>query len=104
MLWKQAPVHYVDGIDTGPIILGKGSCIGRRYSDTLAARVLKTEHKILKEAVKIMVLRFQKKGDDIGRCIRIVSNNGVQQIYFWNGYHSHLGTKRRNVCLWREWF
>ena len=50
-------VHFVDeGMDTGPIILQK--CVPVLESDTaetLAARILEQEHKILPEAVKLFV-------------------------------------------------
>ncbi|TGC07392.1 phosphoribosylglycinamide formyltransferase [Methanolobus halotolerans] len=50
-------VHFVDeGMDTGPIILQK--CVPVMEDDTaetLAARILEQEHKILPEAVKLFV-------------------------------------------------
>ena len=60
-----ATVHYVDeGIDTGPIILQeKVPVLEGDTADTLAARVLKTEHKILREALKIVIISINKKGD-----------------------------------------
>ncbi|MDD4564044.1 MAG: phosphoribosylglycinamide formyltransferase [Eubacteriales bacterium] len=60
-----ATVHYVDeGIDTGPIILQeKVPVLEGDTADTLAARVLKTEHKILREALKIVIASINKKGD-----------------------------------------
>jgi len=49
-----ATVHYVDeGVDTGPIILQeKVPVLEGDTAESLAARVLETEHKILREAVK----------------------------------------------------
>lgn len=58
-----ATVHYVDeGVDTGPVILQeKIPVIAGDTAETLAARVLETEHKILREAViKIIEDRNQK--------------------------------------------
>jgi len=58
-----ATVHYVDeGVDTGPVILQeKVPVLAGDTADTLAARVLETEHKILPEAVrKIIKERLQK--------------------------------------------
>ncbi len=48
-----ATVHYVDeGVDTGPVILQeKVPILEGDTAETLAARVLETEHKILSEAV-----------------------------------------------------
>lgn len=59
-----ATVHYVDeGIDTGPIILQeKVPVLQGDTADTLATRVLKTEHKILSEALKKVIASI-KKGD-----------------------------------------
>lgn len=59
-----ATVHYVDeGIDTGPIILQeKVPVLQGDTADTLAARVLKTEHKILSEALNKVIASI-KKGD-----------------------------------------
>ena len=49
-----ATVHYVDeGVDTGPIILqARVPVLEGDTAESLAARVLETEHKILQEAVK----------------------------------------------------
>ena len=49
-----ATVHYVDeGVDTGPIILQRQvPVLEGDTADTLAERVLKTEHEILVEAIK----------------------------------------------------
>lgn len=61
-----ATVHYVDeGVDTGPIIIqDKVPVMEGDTADTLAARVLETEHRILQEAVKIVIDdRLQKRGD-----------------------------------------
>lgn len=60
-----ATVHYVDeGVDTGPIILQeKVPVLEDDTVDSLAARVLETEHKILQEAVKkIAVSASRDKG------------------------------------------
>lgn len=48
-----ATVHFVDeGVDTGPIIIQeKVPVMAGDTAETLAARVLETEHKILREAV-----------------------------------------------------
>jgi len=52
-----ATVHYVDeGVDTGPIIIQeKVPVLEGDSPETLAARVLEAEHKILQEAVKIVI-------------------------------------------------
>lgn len=52
-----ATVHYVDeGVDTGPIIIQeKVPVLEGDSPEILAARVLETEHKILQEAVKIVI-------------------------------------------------
>lgn len=58
-----ATVHYVDeGVDTGPVIIQeKVPVIAGDTAETLAARVLETEHKILREAVqKVTTDRNQK--------------------------------------------
>lgn len=49
-----ATVHFVDeGVDTGPVIIqAKVPVLEGDTAETLAARVLETEHKILQEAVK----------------------------------------------------
>lgn len=54
-----ATVHYVDeGVDTGPIIIQqKVPVLDGDTAETLAARVLETEHKILQEAVKIVAAK-----------------------------------------------
>lgn len=60
-----ATVHYVDeGVDTGPIILQKKvPVIEGDTVDTLAARVLETEHKILQEAINMVIAsRLADKG------------------------------------------
>lgn len=67
-----ATVHYVDeGVDTGPIILQeKVPVLAGDTADTLAARVLETEHKILQEAVKkVIASSLQMKEADNGRYI-----------------------------------
>ncbi len=58
-----ATVHFVDeGVDTGPVIIQeKVPVIAGDTAETLAARVLETEHKILREAVqKVIADRKQK--------------------------------------------
>ncbi len=52
-----ATVHYVDeGVDTGPVILQeKVPVLAGDTAETLAARVLETEHKILPKAVEIII-------------------------------------------------
>ena len=60
-----ATVHYVDeGVDTGPIILQeKVPVLEGDTVETLAARVLETEHKILQEAIrKIIASKHVGKG------------------------------------------
>lgn len=58
-----ATVHYVDeGVDTGPIILQeKVPVLKEDTADTLAARVLETEHRILREAVNIVKASILKE-------------------------------------------
>jgi phosphoribosylglycinamide formyltransferase-1 len=61
-----ATVHYVDeGVDTGPIILQERVPVLEGDSaETLAARVLETEHKILREAINIVIAdKLKNKGD-----------------------------------------
>lgn len=52
-----ATVHYVDeGVDTGPVIIQeKVPVIAGDTAESLAARVLETEHKILRMAVEIVI-------------------------------------------------
>jgi len=60
-----ATVHYVDeGVDTGPIILQKKVPVLEGDSvETLAARVLETEHKILQEAINMVIAsKLKDKG------------------------------------------
>lgn len=59
-----ATVHYVDeGVDTGEIILQETVPVFDGDSaDTLAARVLITEHKILKQAIKKFVAEVNEGG------------------------------------------
>lgn len=54
--YSGATVHFVDeGADTGPIILQEAvSVLEEDTAQSLASRVLATEHKILPEAVKLM--------------------------------------------------
>ncbi|MDD2189255.1 MAG: phosphoribosylglycinamide formyltransferase [Eubacteriales bacterium] len=58
-----ATVHYVDeGVDTGPIILQeKVPVLEGDTADILADRVLETEHKILAEAVNIVIASIQQE-------------------------------------------
>lgn len=51
-----ATVHFVDeGVDTGPIIIQKAVRVKDNDSrDSLAARILKLEHKILTEAIELI--------------------------------------------------
>lgn len=61
-----ATVHYVDkGVDTGPVIIQeKVPVLKGDTAETLAARVLETEHKILQEAVrKIAAAIYSEKGE-----------------------------------------
>ncbi len=57
VLESGATVHYVDeGVDTGPIIIQeKVPVLEGDTPETLAARVLETEHKILPKAIKIVI-------------------------------------------------
>lgn len=52
-----ATVHFVDeGTDTGPVILQQCVCVHDDDTvDTLAARVLEVEHKLLPRAVELLV-------------------------------------------------
>lgn len=52
-----ATVHYVDeGVDTGPVIIQeKVPVTDGDTAETLAARVLETEHKILRKAVETII-------------------------------------------------
>jgi phosphoribosylglycinamide formyltransferase-1 len=58
-----ATVHYVDeGVDTGPIIIQeKVPVIAGDTAETLAARVLETEHKILRKAVENIIADRKQK-------------------------------------------
>ena len=61
-----ATVHYVDeGVDTGPVIIQeKVPVLDGDTAESLAARVLETEHKILREAVrKITASNLNDEGD-----------------------------------------
>lgn len=51
-----ATVHYVDeGVDSGPIILqGRVPVLAEDTADTLAARVLETEHRILVQSIRYL--------------------------------------------------
>lgn len=57
-----ATVHFVDhGVDTGPILLqGKVAVEKNDTADTLAARVLEVEHKLLQEVLKHSAEQFYK--------------------------------------------
>ena len=59
-----ATVHYVDeGVDTGEIILQeKVPVLEGDTPEELAARVLKTEHVILAEGLKIAIQNLKKEG------------------------------------------
>ena len=59
-----ATVHYVDeGVDTGEIILQeKVPVLEVDTPEDLAARVLKTEHVILAEGLKIAIQNLEKEG------------------------------------------
>ena len=59
-----ATVHYVDeGVDTGEIILQeKVPVLEGDTPEDLAARVLKTEHVILAEGLKISIQNLEKEG------------------------------------------
>ena len=66
VLESGATVHYVDeGVDTGPIIIQEKVPVREGDSpETLAARVLETEHKILQEAINIVIAsKAAKIGD-----------------------------------------
>lgn len=58
-----ATVHYVDeGVDTGPVIIQeKVPVLEGDTAETLAARVLETEHKILRKAVEIVIKERKQK-------------------------------------------
>lgn len=58
-----ATVHYVDeGVDSGPILLQRTvPVLEDDTADTLAARVLKTEHRLLLQAVKELALNESEK-------------------------------------------
>lgn len=60
-----ATVHYVDeGIDTGPVILQeKVAVLPTDTKEQLAARVLETEHKIIVEAMAMVVADIDKQED-----------------------------------------
>lgn len=61
-----ATVHHVDeGVDTGPVILQeKVPVLDGDTAESLAARVLETEHKILREAVKIIAEKHRNNKYD----------------------------------------
>ncbi|MGI5849008.1 MAG: phosphoribosylglycinamide formyltransferase [Christensenellales bacterium] len=66
-----ATVHFVDeGTDTGPIIMQKSVCVfADDTAETLAARVLKVEHEILVESVKLLC---EGRLELCGRRVRIL--------------------------------
>jgi len=73
-----ATVHFVDeGIDTGPIILQEAVKVEEDDTvETLADRILKVEHKIYSEAIKLFAegrLKIE------GRRVRILSGDEVDQ-------------------------
>ena len=73
-----ATVHFVDeGIDTGPIILQETVKVEEDDTvETLADRILKVEHKIYSEAIKLFAegrLKIE------GRRVRILSGDEVDQ-------------------------
>lgn len=59
-----ATVHFVDeGVDTGEIILQRQVPVEPGdTADTLAARVLKTEHVLLSEGIKTVMAQLPEKG------------------------------------------
>lgn len=65
-----ATVHFVDeGTDTGPIIMQKSvPVLDKDTPETLAARVLKVEHKILVEAVALLC---DGRLSLNGRCVKV---------------------------------
>ena len=73
-----ATVHFVDeGIDTGPIILQEAVKVEEDDTvETLADRILKVEHKIYSEAIRLFAegrLKIE------GRRVRILSGDEVDQ-------------------------
>ncbi len=73
-----ATVHFVDeGIDTGPIILQEAVKVEEDDTvETLAARILKVEHKIYSEAIKLFAegrLKIE------GRRVRILPGDEVDK-------------------------
>lgn len=68
--YSGCTVHFVDpGVDTGPIILQKVVPVEQDDTvETLAARILKEEHKLLPRAITLIV---QGKVDVEGRRVRI---------------------------------
>ena len=60
-----ATVHFVDeGVDTGEIILQKTvPVLEGDTPEDLAARVLKSEHEILAEGLKVAIAGLEKEGD-----------------------------------------
>ena len=70
--YSGCTVHFVDdGVDTGPIIIQSVVKISKNDTEeTLAKKILKQEHKIYPEAVKLLA---QKKIRVYGRKIKTVS-------------------------------
>lgn len=64
-------VHFVDeGLDSGPIILQEAvPVLAGDTEDTLAERILKVEHRLYPEAVRLVALG---KVERIGRLVRIL--------------------------------
>ena len=70
--YSGCTVHFVDdGVDTGPIIIQSIVKISKNDTEgTLAKKILKQEHKIYPEAVKLLA---QKKIRVYGRKIKTVN-------------------------------
>ena len=70
--YSGCTVHFVDdGVDTGPIIIQSVVKISKNDTEeTLAKKILRQEHKIYPEAVKLLA---QKKIRVYGRKIKTVN-------------------------------
>ena len=70
--YSGCTVHFVDdGVDTGPIIIQSVVKIDKNDTEeTLAKKIIKQEHKIYPEAVKLLA---QKKIRVYGRKIKTVN-------------------------------